>query len=352
MSERAPEGVATCRRTALAAVFLAAVLAIGFAPAIFGGRTLLHASWDAPSVTSSGAFEQGARPLIRLQRTSDPGASAWQTEAWYRLISNEFWKEFTLPLWNPYNAYGTPLMADAISQPFFPPAMALSLHVTPWTYNLFVVGRPLLGGLLMFLFARQFLSALPSLFAAVTFMLSGYFVIYLGIAHVSVEVLIPGVFLAFELLLRRNSWAAVGGVAAMILLGMAGGMPESLFLMLAFASLYFVCRILFAPPLRSQAAALVAKFGVAVVLGFALSGFLLLPFLEFLQVSHDVHQPGNVGGLQVGLLADRDYRQTLQYLLPLIFGPILNSIFSDFTGWSGLRGYWGVIPFFFSLVAL
>src|SRR4029077_13852505 len=195
-------------------------------------------------------------------------------------------------------------------------------------------------------------SALPSLFAAVTFMLSGYFVIYLGIAHVSVEVLIPGVFLAFELLLRRNSWAAVGGVAAMILLGMAGGMPESLFLMLAFASLYFVCRILFAPPLRSQAAALVAKFGVAVVLGFALSGFLLLPFLEFLQVSHDVHQPGNVGGLQVGLLADRDYRQTLQYLLPLIFGPILNSIFSDFTGWCGLRGYLGVIPFFFSLVAL
>src|SRR4029077_6083721 len=90
MSERDPEGVATCPRTALAAVFLAAVLAIGFAPASFGGRTLLPASWDAPSVTSSGAFEQGARPLIRLQRTSDPGASAWQTEAWYRLISNEF----------------------------------------------------------------------------------------------------------------------------------------------------------------------------------------------------------------------------------------------------------------------
>jgi len=208
------------------------------------------------------------------------------------------------------------------------------------------------GGLLMFLFARQFLTALPSLVAAVTFMLSGYFVIYLGIAHVSVEVLIPGVFLAFELLLRRNSWAAVGGVAAMILLGMAGGMPESLFLMLAFASLYVVCRILFTPLLRSQALTLLAKFAIAVGLGFALSGFLLLPFLEFLQVSHDVHQPGNVGGLQVGLLADRDYRLTLQYLLPLVFGPILNSIFSDFAGWSGLRGYWGIIPFFFSLVAV
>src|SRR5205085_11926159 len=139
-----------------------------------------------------------------------------------------------------------------ISQPFFPPAALLSLHVTPWTYNVFIVSRLLLGGMLMFFFARQFLTALPSLFAAVTFMLSGYFVIYLGIAHVSVEVLIPGVFLAFELLLRRNSWGAIAGVAAMILLGMAGGMPESLFLMLAFASLYFVCRILFTPLLRSR----------------------------------------------------------------------------------------------------
>ena len=108
------------RRTAvLATMFLAILLAIGFSPAILGGRTLLHASWDAPSVMNSGAYDHSPRPVPRLQRTSDPGASAWQTEAWYKLISREFWEEFTIPLWNPYNAYGTPLLADAISQPFF-----------------------------------------------------------------------------------------------------------------------------------------------------------------------------------------------------------------------------------------
>ena len=98
--------------------------------------------------------------------------------------------------------------------------------MTPWTNNLFLLGRLLLGGTLMFLFARLFLPALPSLFSAVTFMLSGYFIIYLNIAHLSVEVLTPGIFLAFELLLRKKSWAAVAGVAGMIFLGMAGGMPE------------------------------------------------------------------------------------------------------------------------------
>jgi hypothetical protein len=206
-----------------AALFLVIVLAIAFSPAVFGGRTLLIASWDAASIMNNGAYDGETRPNLRLMRTSDPGASAWQSEAWYKLISDEFWTKRTLPLWNPYSAYGTPLSADAMSQPFFPLTTLFSLHVAPWTYNIFALSRLFLGGMLMFFFARQFLTALPSLFAAVTFMLSGYFIIYLNIAHLSVEVLTPGVFLTFELLLRKNSWSAVAGVAAMILLGMTGG---------------------------------------------------------------------------------------------------------------------------------
>jgi len=312
----------------------------------------MHASWDVASVLSTGAYDPTPKPILRLQRTLDPGAAAWQNEAWTKLISHEFWAEFTLPLWNPYNAYGTPLSADALSQPFYPLTALLSLHVTPWTYNFYYLARLFLGGVLMYLFAAQFLSALPSVFAAVTFMLTGYFIIYLNIAHLSVEVLTPGIFLTFELLARKNSWGAVAGVAFMLLIANAGGMPESLFLILAFACLYFACRVLFTPELRSRGGALAAKFVIAVILGFALSGFLLLPFLEFLRVAHDVHQTSNTGGLQGGLGADSDYRLMLLYLLPLSLGPVLNSILSAIPAMSGIRGYWGIIPFFFSVVAL
>jgi membrane protein YfhO len=343
---------ATRRDWLPAGLFLAALLFIAFSPAVFGGRTLLLASWDAPSVMDTGAYDPEPRTAIRLQRTSDPGASAWQTEAWYKLIADVFWIEHTLPLWNPYNAYGTPLSASALSQPFFPLTMLLSIHVTPWTYNLLIIGRLFLGAMLMYAFARQFLTALPSLFAAVTFMLSGYFIIYLNIAHLSVEVLTPGLFLAFELLLRKNSWAAVAGIAAMILLGMTGGMPESLFLIVAFACLYFVCRLLSAAEFRARAVALSIKFVASIILGFGLSGFLLLPFLEFMPLAHDVHQPSNIGGVQGGLIHDDNYYSTIQYLLPLILGPVLNSIVAGFAGWSGLRGYWGIVPFYFSLLAL
>lgn len=352
MSPIVQRPAAAKRNASLALLFLAAVLIAGFAPALFGRGTLMHASWDTPSVLTTGAFDSTPRPIARVLRTSDPGAAAWQSEAWQKLISHEFWTEFTAPLWNPYNGYGAPLSADALSQPFYPLTTLLSLHVTPWTYNFYLIGRLFLGGALMYFFAAQFLSMLPSLFAAVTFMLTGYFIIYLNIAHLSVEVLTPGFFLAFELLARRNSWAAVAGAAAMIFLGNAGGMPESLFLILAFSSIYFVCRVLFTPELRAHTVALAIKFAVAVALGFALSGFVLLPFFEFLRIAHDVHQTSNTGGLQGGLGADGDVRLMLLYLLPLSLGPVLNSILSNVPALSGIRGYWGIVPFFFSILAL
>jgi hypothetical protein len=345
--------ISETRQSLGAALLLTSLLIAVFAPAILGSKTLLLASWDAASILNSGAYEAEPRPEgMRLSRTSDPGAPAWQTEPWFALIGNQFWTEFNLPLWNPYSAYGAPLAATGQPQPFFPLTILLSLKVTAWTYNLFIVGRLLLGGLLMFLFARQFLTALPSLFAAITLMLSGYFIIYLNMPHLSVEVLTPGFFLVFELLLRRNSWSAAAGVATMILVGNLGGMPESMFLIGSFAGLYFICRLLFAREFRARALALLVKFTTAVVLGFALSAFVLLPFAELTSVAFDAHQPSNVGGTKAGLSHDADFFTTITYLLPLIFGPVLGSIFADFAGWSGLRGYWGIIPFYFGLAAV
>jgi hypothetical protein len=331
---------------------LAVILLVAFAPVIFGGRTLLLSSWDASSVLRSGAYDLNERPALRLGRAADPGGPAWQTEPWSKLVSNELWGEHSLPLWNPYNGYGTPLAGAMQAQPFFPLATLFSLSVTPWTYSLFVIGRLLLGGLMMLLFARQFVPALPALFAAVTFMLSGYFIMYLNMPHLSVELLAPGIFFVFEVLLRRNSWAAVAAAAGMIFLGMTGGMPESLFLILSLATFYFFGRILFAPQFRAQWLALSVRFVIAVVLGFALSAFMLFPFLEFLGVAYDAHQPSNLGGTRVGLGHDGDYRTTIRYLLPLVLGPIYNSILTGFVGGAGLRGYWGILPFFFALAAV
>jgi hypothetical protein len=336
-----------------AAAILTVLLVVAFAPVVFGQRHLMLAAWDAPSITNSGAYDPVPRPPgVRVARTTDPGAPAWTIEPWFKLISEQYWGEFNLPLWNPYNAFGTPLAASAQPQPFFPLATLLSLHVTAWTYSLFILARLLLGGLLTYFLARQFLTSLPSLFAAVTFMLSGHFMLYLNMPHLSVEVLTPGLLLAFEILARRNSWAAAAGTAAMIFLISTGGMPESMFLVVSFGCLYFVCRVLFDAELRARAAPLLTKFVIAVLLGFALSAVVLLPFVELLRVAFDAHQPSNVGGLRAGLSYDGDFASTIQYLLPLILGPPLFSTLQTIPAPSGLRGYWGIVPFFFVVAAV
>lgn len=337
----------------VAAAILTVLLSIAFAPVVLGQRHLMLSAWDAPSITNSGVYDPVPRPPgPRVARTTDPGAPAWTIEPWFKLISEQYWGEFSLPLWNPYNAFGMPLAASAQPQPFFPLATLLSLHVTAWTYSLFIIARLLLGGLLMYFFARQFLGFLPSLFAAITFTLSGHFILFLNMPHLSVEVLGPGLLLAFEVLARRNSWTAAAGAAGTIFLISTGGMPESMFLVVSFGCLYFACRVLFDTELRAHTASLLTKFAGAVLLGFALSAFILLPFAEFLRVAFDAHQPSNVGGLRAGLSYDGDFASTIQYLLPLIFGPPLGSVFQNLAGHSGLRGYWGIVPFFFAVAAV
>ena len=222
----------------------------------------------------------------------------------------------------------------------------LSLHPTAWTYNLFVIGRLFLAGLLTFFFAQLFLGYAPSLFSAITFMLTGYFILYLGMPHVSVEVLLPGMFLALELLLRKNSWQAVAGTSGVTFLCITGGMPESCFLIVSFGCLYFLFRLLLASDFSELRLQRLIKLALGLTLGFGLAAFLLAPFLEYMRIAHDAHQAVNLRGAITGIAIDDDWRTTITYLLPGIFGRIFDSIFGG--GWTGMRSYWGILPIIFA----
>src|SRR6478672_11105950 len=125
-----------------AAAVLAFLLMIAFAPVVFGQRHLMLSGWDTFSITSSGAYDPVPRSTTtRVIRTPDPGAPASTIEPWFKLISEQYWSEFNIPLWNPYNAFGTPLLASAQPQPLFPLAALLSVHVTAWTFSLFILVR-------------------------------------------------------------------------------------------------------------------------------------------------------------------------------------------------------------------
>ena len=184
---------------------------------------------------------------------------------------------------------------------------------------------------------RFFVPFAASVVAAVAFMLTGYFVLFLNIDHLSTEVLLSAVFWSFERMFRTPSSRGVVPASAVIFLSIISGMPESTLLVLSFGYAYYIFRTLSdrAVPLRRA----FGRLAAANLIGFGMAAFLLLPFVEFLRHGVDVHRrPGGVAGLvSVG-----DPRGLLSYRLPLIFGPFGSPAFTAFSARSGEYGYFGI----------
>jgi len=338
------------RQTLSAALLLILALHLCFFPFIWGNKTLLAASRGVPSVISDGAFYGGSQgPAI--YRGNDMGASAWVMEADAPLVRHQYFTEKVPPLWNPYQAYGAPLAANMQSQPFNPLYVLWALHPGPRTYNFFILGRFLIAGLCTYLYLRLFLPFAPSLAGGLVCMLSGYHILFFNMAHLSVEILIPALFLAIERLLRQQSTRNALLAVVVVFLSIAGGMPESTLLLLTFGYAYFLFRLFSDRALRSVARRHITYFVAVNVLGFALAAFLLAPFLEFVRIAFDTHQVKNTGHI-AGLDHDRFGLSVFTYVVPMLFGTAWKTIAPGLGGYAALRGFFGILAGLFALIAV
>ena len=328
---------------AVAALTLLFILGLCFAPVILGRKTLLESA-QVPSILSRGAWT--GRPLPHSgTRELDPGAPAWQTEAQLALIRHQYWRERSLPLWNPYQGYGEPLAANMQSQPFFPVSIVLSAVLGPTTYSWAILLRLFIAGIGSYFYLRLLVSHLSSLAGAITSMLGGYYLLYLTMFHISVEMLLPAGLWAMESLLRERTYRRAIWLIAILWLILMGGAPESALLVLSFVYVYLAFRLVTDAALRRRWIEISKCVLLSSIAGVALAAFLLLPFYEFLHHSFDLHQPGNLHGQMPGLDHDALDKGVLTYLFPLLLGPAQAA-----AGWSGIRNYTGMISVFLVIV--
>lgn len=336
------------RQTLSAALLLTLALHLCFFPFIWGNRTLLAGSRGVSSIMPNGAFYGGGHDPA-FPRANDPGASSWVTEAYPPLLRHQYVSEKNLPLWNPYQAYGAPLAANMQSQPFNPLYFLFALNPGPRAFNLFVLFRLLLLGLFTYLYMRLFLPFAPSLAGGLVAMLSGYYILFFDMPHLSVEIFLPALFFAIERLLRRQTASNLVIAVAVVFLALTGGMPESALLLLTFGGAYFIFR-LFDPAIRSAARRHIAHFVAFHLIAFALAAFLLIPFAEFLLASFNMHQARDLGHLS-GLEHDRLGIGAFTYLAPLLFGPAWKPIVPSLGGFTALRDFFGILAALFALIA-
>lgn len=89
-------------------------------------------------------------------------------------------KKLTLPLWNPYDFAGTPLLANFQSAAFYP--LNALFYILPFaiSWSLLIFLEPLLAGVFLYFYLNHLkLRKIASVFGAISFSLSGFFVAWM-----------------------------------------------------------------------------------------------------------------------------------------------------------------------------
>ncbi len=248
-----------------------------------------------------------------------------------------------VPLWNPFEGLGSPLLGEMQSAALFPPTLLLLLPHGQVIEQAFL---QIVAGIGTFMFLRRFgLGVTAALAGGLLFEFNGVFA-WLRNAIYNPVALLPWLFYAVEALFaaclagqpwrRRGGIIALGAIAAA--LALYAGFPEVVF---------YYCLPLFgwvairaaALPWRRALAYLgdLALLGVAAL---ALAAPLLLAFGHFLA-------DGNVGDHTNNGFKDAVLPSGAMaiYLLPYLFGPISSSVIPAAARFWGNGGYLGLTAF-------
>jgi len=262
-----------------------------------------------------------------------------QTYPW-KSRAMDLLKKGILPLWNPYNFSGSPLLANFQSAVFYPLNIFYGLlsPVLAWTF--LIVSQPLLAMVFTLLYCRSLrLSILTSLFAAVTFGFSSYMIVWLEYGTIGhVIIWLPLMLWAIECINRKAKWYVFAILALANTSALFAGHPQ-LF------SYLFVMEVIYAL-LRSPKT---LKFTtlITILLGIAIAGIQIIPGIEL--ISSAARSPHEFSNLFDTILIQP--WQLLMLVFPNIFGNPATRTWWPMDTYIGKVTSIGIIPLFFLLSA-
>lgn len=259
----------------LAAGGLVFLIAAVFWKVIFLGKSIsrLHllAEWDSVF----GAFKTGQ------SYASDP--SIMQLLMPYYFTVQHVLAAGELPLWNPYNAFGAPLLADIQSFALSPLRLLFYIHPSVYSYNITLVAQVMLAAVFSYLLARSIgVKVAGSILCGFAYPLCPMILYYAELATGTSNFLLPLVLWSFARLARQVSFSRCAIAAGASALCIVSSHPEGAFFAISFGVLLF---IVVSPLLAKREPASPVKIVCAValtaLLTVGLSAPVLFPFAEF-----------------------------------------------------------------------
>jgi len=301
------------------------------APALFFGITLLY---FFPMLSSTNIFVERDLAAFFI-----PPRYLWVSLA----------KSFQLPLWNPFNYSGIPLLATLQPGVFYPPHVLYFILPFNLAWNWTIILHFFLAGLTTYSLLRYLrASSVGAILGAITFMLSGYLVsVHNLLTHLLAVAWFPLILVWFLRSFEKGKKKFIVFTSILLTVQFFAGAPE-----ISFITIIVLCVIaIYAHNFLDSEPACTPSLGTRVkalflvlLLFFLLSSVQLLPFLEL--KAHSIRIAGlSYPEATTWSFAWRDF---IQFFLPDAFG------YSSSTKkyWSNqswlLTLYWGITPFIFS----
>ncbi|MCL5969954.1 MAG: YfhO family protein [Patescibacteria group bacterium] len=260
-----------------------------------------------------------------------------------KYFSIDSFKNWQIPLWNPYNFSGNPHLASLQSGSFYPFNILFLIFPFNFSWTLYIYLQPFLAGFFAFLLLREFkLNIKSSIFGAIAFAFSSYFVVWMEYGNIDHSIIwLP---LLFLLTLKNIKKPAVSKSILIILLltfSILAGYIQVSFYVFIFLFAFYIFNLF------SSKKGISRSFLILIpifVLPFFLSLFQLLPMFELLNESNRTSYSS---------------ANFIKLLIP--FWHAITLFVPDFFGNPATRNYWvdgtyiervsyiGILPIFFAL---
>ncbi|HVZ67433.1 MAG TPA: YfhO family protein [Patescibacteria group bacterium] len=269
-----------------------------------------------------------------------------QTYPWKNL-SIEIEKKIQLPLWNPYNFSGTPLLANFQSGVFYPLNILYFILPFEFGWSIMIILSPILAGVFMYLFLRNLdIRKEASLLGAIALSFSGFFIAWMewgNIIHTALW--LPLILLSIDKIYTEKEQKGWGLLLLFSLIAsFFAGHLQTFFYILVLAFLYSVFRWFsygrkLLVPIR-----LILIFIIFTVL----AAIQWVPTLQFILLSArnadliGINNPGWFVPLQ----------NIVQFLVPDFFGNPTTLNYWGIWNYAEFVGYIGVIPLMMAFIAI
>lgn len=198
----------------------------------------------------------------------------------YRVLSWDLLKKGEVPLWNPYNFSGAPLLADFQSEAVYPLNFPLLFFNQKLAWTILVLLQPLLAVLFTYLYSRRIgISSTASLLSSISYGFSYFMIVWLEFNNIGNIILwLPLVLLSIEHLFEKLNfrWSVV--LVFSLYSALSAGHPQIFGYFLFFTILYSIFRSINLKNKISLAYVLFLQ-----VLSLGVSAILLIPGIELLK---------------------------------------------------------------------